>query len=94
MQHWSNMGQTSLTTGGLDPRQLRKKCPYLEFFWCVFSRIRTEYVQIVRIQYERRKMRTRKIQYIDAFHAVAVTLMLSICCKSKYFFKMTEHCRK
>ena len=22
---------------------LRKKCPYLEFFWSVFSRIRTEY---------------------------------------------------
>ena len=25
---------------------LRKKCPYSEFFWSVFSRIRTEYGEI------------------------------------------------
>ena len=25
---------------------LRKKCPYSEFFWSLFSRIRTEYVEI------------------------------------------------
>ena len=25
---------------------LRKKCPYLELFWSVFSRIRTEYGEI------------------------------------------------
>ena len=28
---------------------LRKKCPYLEFFWSVFSRIRTEYGKVLRI---------------------------------------------
>ena len=28
---------------------LRKKCPYLELFWSVFSRIRTEYGEILRI---------------------------------------------
>ena len=26
---------------------LRKKCPYLELFWSVFSRIRTEYGEIL-----------------------------------------------
>ena len=28
---------------------LRKKCPYSELFWSVFSRIRTEYGEILRI---------------------------------------------
>ena len=28
---------------------LRGKCPYLEFFWSVFSRIRIEYGEILRI---------------------------------------------
>ena len=28
---------------------LREKCSCLEFFWFVFSRIRTEYVEILRI---------------------------------------------
>ena len=28
---------------------LRKKCPYLELFWSVFSRIRTEYGEILSI---------------------------------------------
>ena len=28
---------------------LREKCQYLEFFWSVFSRIRTEYGEILRI---------------------------------------------
>ena len=28
---------------------LREKCPYSEFFWCVFSRIWTEYRKILRI---------------------------------------------
>ena len=28
---------------------LRKKCPYLELFWFVFPRIRTEYEEILRI---------------------------------------------
>ena len=27
---------------------LRKKCPYLEFFWYVFSRIRTKYGDLQR----------------------------------------------
>ena len=28
---------------------LRKKCPYAELFWSLFSRIRTEYGEIQRI---------------------------------------------
>ena len=30
-------------------RSLREKCPYLELFWFIFSRIRTEYGEIHRI---------------------------------------------
>ena len=31
------------------PFTLRKKCPYSELFWSVFSRIRTEYAEILNI---------------------------------------------
>ena len=31
------------------PNSLREKCPYSEFFWSVFSRIRAEYAKIPRI---------------------------------------------
>ena len=31
------------------PTTLRKKCPYSELFWSVFSRIWTEYGEIFRI---------------------------------------------
>ena len=31
----------------LERNKLREKCPYLEFFWSVFSRIRTEYEEIL-----------------------------------------------
>ena len=30
-------------------RSLRKKCPYSEFFWSLFSHIRTDYGEILRI---------------------------------------------
>ena len=29
--------------GTITFQALREKCPYLELFWCVFSRSRTEY---------------------------------------------------
>ena len=55
---------------------LRKKCPYLEFFWSIFSRIRTEYGErylvSLRIQSESGKIRTRKSPNTDTFHAVFV----------------------
>ena len=49
---------------------MRKKCPYLEFFWSVFSRMWTEYSVSLRIQPECGKIRTRKTQNTDTFHAV------------------------
>ena len=36
---------------------LRKKCPYLELFWSVFSRIQTEYGEILRISAYSDRMR-------------------------------------
>ena len=44
-------------------KPLREKFPNTEFFWFLFSRIRTEYREILvslRIQSESRKIRTRK----------------------------------
>ena len=49
---------------------LRVKCPYSKFFWFVFSSIRTEYGQILRIQSECGKIRTRKTPNKDTFHSV------------------------
>ena len=40
---------------------LREKCPYLENFWSVFSRIWTEYGEI----------QSRKPRNMDIFHAVS-----------------------
>ena len=54
---------------------MRKKCPYSEFFFSVFSRIRTKYGEIVRISpysFRMRKIRTRKTPNTDTFHAVCV----------------------
>ena len=60
---------------------LPEKCPYSEFFWPVFSRIRTEYGArvSVRIQSECGKIRTRKIPNSNTgtFHAVAFTRVKS-----------------
>ena len=47
-----------------------KKCPYSEFFWSVFSRIRTQYGEIRSIQSECRKIRTRKTPNTYTSHAV------------------------
>ena len=52
---------------------LREKCPYSEFFWSVFSRIRTEYGQMLvsfRIHSECEKIRIRKTPNTDTFHTV------------------------
>ena len=50
---------------------LREKCPYSEFFWSIFSHIRTEYG----------KIRTRKTPNTDTFQAGQYTVFL---CKSHY----------
>ena len=68
---------------------LHIKFPYLKFFWFVFSRIRTEYGKILRIQSECRKRQTRKTPNKDTFHSVLglsqVNFNLKITCKSKCY---------
>ena len=51
---------------------LREKCPYSELFWSVFSRIRTEYGEILSllIPSECEKTRTKKTPNTDTFHAM------------------------
>ena len=56
---------------------LRKKCSYSELFWSAFSRIRTEYGEILRIspylvrmQENAGKMRIRITPNTDTFYAV------------------------
>ena len=53
---------------------LREKCPYLEFFWPVFSRIRTEYGEILRISSYSVRIREntdqKKYEYGDFLRSV------------------------
>ena len=56
---------------------LRKKCPYLELFWSVFSRIRTEYGEILRISAYSVWMR-EITPNMDTFYAIIVTLVSRI----------------
>ena len=51
-----------------DKFALPEKCPYSEFFWSAFSRIRTGYWVI------RGKIWNRKTPNMDTFYAVLVTL--------------------
>ena len=58
--------------GQLSHDTLREKCPYSQFFYSVFSRIRTEYEIYsanLRIQSEYWKIRTRKTPNTDTFYA-------------------------
>ena len=41
--HYCLILQKRLSVLLLTSKMLRKKCPYSELFWSVFSRIRTEY---------------------------------------------------
>ena len=85
----------------VNPRKtqpLHKKCPYSEFFWSVFFRLRTEYGEIRNIQSKCGKIRTRKTTNTDTFYAVnlfhfivqvleAVTPRYSV---KKIFFKILQ----
>ena len=66
---------------------LREKCPHSEFFWSIFSRIRTEYGKILavsfRIQSESGNIRTRKTSNTDTFHAVP---FIRIFCTFHFLF--------
>ena len=58
---------------------LREKCPYSDFFWSVFSRIRTEYGEyILRNQSKCGKIRTRKTPNTDTFHAIIYLFIYSL----------------
>ena len=60
---------------------LCEKCPYSEFYWSVFVRIQTEYVDIgvfLLIQSECGKIRTRKTPNTDTFHAVNLLFLLGL----------------
>ena len=46
---------------------MHEKCPYLELFWYVFSRIRTEYGDGQSIQSECEKMQTIITPNTDTF---------------------------
>ena len=62
--------QTQKNAMQLDSLTLRKKCPYSELFWSVFSRTRTEeYSVSLRIQSESGEIRTRLTSNTDTFHA-------------------------
>ena len=52
---------------------LHEKCPYSELFWSAFSRIPTEYWEILRIQSECGKMQTRITSNTDTFHTVLIS---------------------
>ena len=61
---------------------VREKCPYLELFWSVFSRIRIEYGQIRSIftcSVQMRKMRTKITPNTDTFYAVLDPLKYLWC---------------
>ena len=66
---------------------LRKNCPYSEFFWSEFSRIRTEHGEIrstLLIQSERRKIEIRRTPNTDTFQAVAILQFLIILTAGHY----------
>ena len=63
--------------------KLREKFPNSKFFWYVFSRICTEYRDLL-IQYERGKRRTRKTVNSDTFHTVQEISFTSMLEKIHY----------
>ena len=73
---------------------LRKKFPYSEFFWSVFSCICTTYREIRRISpysVRMRELRTRKTLNIDTFRAVlhsATDILLAVFLKISGFLML------
>ena len=58
---------------------LCKKCPYSEILWSVFSRIRTEYEDLLRKSPYSVRMREkidRETPNVDIFHAVNFSIFL------------------
>ena len=70
---------TRKQTWVLNSSSLRKKCPYSELLWSVFSRIRTEYKRYglsLSIQSECGKIRTIIIPNTDTLHSAFVFILL------------------
>ena len=75
MEHYAKMGKRKKVMLMI---ALGEKCPYLEFFGSVFSRIRTDYSVYLHIQSECRKMRTKKFPNTDFFHAVLSWVVIDL----------------
>ena len=58
---------------------LREKCPYSEFFWSVFSRIWTEYGEILLIGRMRENMDQKNSEYGRFLHTAFVFSLLYEC---------------
>ena len=65
----------TLDWNGLMPLSLREKCPYSEFFRSVFSRIWTEYGEILCISPNTDKLRIRALQAVKIY-LIQVLLVL------------------
>ena len=66
---------------------LRKKCPYSELFWPVFSRIWTKYGEIRGIYaylVRMRELRTRISLNMDTFHAVIDIFKIAWICWTRF----------
>ena len=68
----STFGLSSWKVKSTSGKALRKKCPWLELFWSVFSRIRTEYGKIW----------TKITPNTETFHAVKSFVKFSRSCTS------------
>ena len=71
---------------------LRKKCPYSELFWSAFSRIWTEYGEILCIQSECGKMRFGITPNMDTFYAVVITEKLKYFGRIKCYLQSIHLC--
>ena len=68
-------------------QSLRKKSPYSEFFWSVFSHICTEYEEILRIQSKCGKIWDTFTQWIKSYELVWELLLKH---KLKLIFQLTS----
>ena len=88
MLNWADVGQTKPTQILTDSTLAHcVKSVHIRSFsgpyFPVFGLKTERHFVSLHIQSECGKMRTRKTANTDTFHAVAVILILSLCCKSK-----------
>ena len=74
-----------MTKHKLHEQTLRKKCPYSDFFWSVFSRIRTEY-ELKTTKYELKDINYKYDHNEDQFHGIiAHNVTLAGCSSNCYY---------